>query len=205
MPDPIVLDRLVSEVARQVRFRRAEFYGLRGLFVGALLALVPLVLREILGPLGLIAAGALLFGGFAVGAAYGLLLKLPATDVARLADRGYQLQDRIATAVEWGARPDRTPVVEALVADTVARVERLDRRFIIPRLLPREAKLVPVPLVAGLLLSVAPPIPLPEGRLPNFSVSKDEEEEKPKERVGDMQTADRATAAKRDPIQRADL
>src|SRR5262249_183257 len=96
-------------------------------------------------------------------------------------------------------------VVEALVADTVARVERLDRRFIIPRLLPRVAKLVPVPLVAGLLLSVAPPIPLPEGRLPNFSVSKDEEEEKPKERVGDMQTADRATAAKRDPIQRADL
>ena len=42
MPDPISLDRLVSEVGHQIRLRRAEFYGLRGLFVGALLALVPL-------------------------------------------------------------------------------------------------------------------------------------------------------------------
>src|SRR5262245_16915429 len=180
MPDPIVLERLVSDVARQVRFRRAEFYGLRGLFAGALLALVPLVLREMLGPIGLLAAGALLCAGFAAGAAYGLLLKVPATDVARLADRGYRLQDRIATAVEWGTRPDRTPVVDALVADTVARVDRLDRRSIIPRRLPREAKLVPIPVIAGLLLSVAPPIPLPQGSLPNFSVSKDDEEEKPK-------------------------
>ena len=50
MPDPIVLERLVSEVGKQVRLRRAEFYGLRGLFAGAVLALVPLVLRELLGP-----------------------------------------------------------------------------------------------------------------------------------------------------------
>ena len=45
MPDPIILERLVSEVGKQIRLRRAEFYGLRGLFAGAVLALVPLVLR----------------------------------------------------------------------------------------------------------------------------------------------------------------
>ena len=57
MPDPIILERLVSEVGKQIRLRRAEFYGLRGLFAGAVLALVPLVLRELLGPLGLAIGG----------------------------------------------------------------------------------------------------------------------------------------------------
>ena len=205
MPDAIILERLVSEVGKQIRLRRAEFYGLRGLFAGAVLALVPLVLREVLGPPGLALAGVLLCAGFLVGAVYGFALKLPPGDVARLADRGYQLQDRVATSLEWGARPDRTPVVDALVADTAARVDVLARRRIIPRLLPREAKLIPLPLVAGLLLSIAPPIPLPQGGLPTFSVSKEDEEDKPKERAGDMQSTDRPTAAKRDPIQRADL
>ena len=81
MPDPVVLERLVSEVAKQIRYRRAEFYGLRGLFFGALLALVPLVLRELLGPLGFMAAGALLAAGFLAGALYGILLKVPRADV----------------------------------------------------------------------------------------------------------------------------
>jgi hypothetical protein len=205
MPDPIVLERLISDVARQIRLRRAEFYGLRGLLVGALLALVPLVLREPLGSWGLIAAGGLLLIGFLAGALYGSLLKLPPEDVARLADRGYELKDRVATSLEWAGRVDRTPVVDALVADTTARVDALTRRRVIPRRLPRGAKLVPLPLIAGALLSIAPPIPLPQGALPNFSVSKEEEEEKPKERAGEMQTSERPVAAKRDPEQRADL
>ena len=205
MPDPVALERLVSEVAKQIRYRRAEFYGLRGLFFGALVALVPLVLRELLGPLGLIAAGALLAAGFLAGALYGALLKVPRADVARLADRGYGLQDRVATSLEWGPRPDRTPVVDALVADTTARVGSLARKRVIPRRVSRLAKFVPLPLLAGLLLSMAPPIPLPQGSLPSFSVAKDEEEETPKERAGEMQTSDRAVGAKRDPIQRADV
>ncbi len=205
MPESSVLERLVSDVARQIRLRRAEFYGLRGLFAGALLALVPLVLREMLGPIAFAVAGGLLCAGFLVGALYGAFLSLPRADVARLADRGYQLQDRVATALEWGARPDRTPVVSALVDDAVTRVGGLARRAIVPRRFPREAKLVPVPLVAGLLLSMAPPIPLPQGSLPSFSVSKEEDEEKPSERAGDMQTSDRPAAARRDPIQRAEL
>src|SRR5262245_36431254 len=154
MPDPIVLERLVSDVARQIRLRRAEFYGLRGLFAGAIAAVAPLFLRDALGALGPLVAAGLLLAGLLAGVLYGLLLKLPAGEVGRLADRGYGLQDRVSTALEWGARGDRTPVVEALVADTVARVGDLSRRSIIPRLLPREAKFLPIPLAvcAALML-----------------------------------------------------
>jgi hypothetical protein len=50
MPGPTVIERLVADVARQIRLRRAEFYGLRGLLWGSVAAVVPLVLKE---PLGL--------------------------------------------------------------------------------------------------------------------------------------------------------
>ena len=49
MPGPTVIERLVADVARQIRLRRAEFYGLRGLFWGALAAVVPLVVKESFG------------------------------------------------------------------------------------------------------------------------------------------------------------
>ena len=63
------------------------------------------------------------------------------------------------------------------------------------------AKFVPVPLVLGLVLAAAPPIPLPQGGLPNFSVSRDEEEEKVKDRGGDLQQSERRQATRRDPVQ----
>ena len=203
MPEPTVLARLISDVARQIRVRRAEYYGLRGLFVGALAALPPLCLRELLGPLGLGLAGALVAVGVVAGVLYGLCLRLPPREAARLADRGYDLKDRVATALEWSTRPDRTPVVDALIADAVARVERLDVRRIIARRLPREARLVPVPLVLGLLLAVAPPLPLPQGSLPNFSVSREDDEEKPADRAGELETSERPKSAKGDAVQRA--
>lgn len=205
MPDPILLGRLVSDVTRQIRLRRAEFYGLRGLFWAALAAVVPLLGRDLLGPLGLALAGGLLCAGALGGALWGLCLKLPPAEAARLADRGYGLEERVTTALEWAARPDRTPVVEAQVADAVAHVERLERRRVVPRLLPREAKFVPLPVAVGLMLAIAAPIPLPQGSLPNFSVSREEDEEKAKERAGELQTADRPKAAKRETVQRADL
>jgi hypothetical protein len=205
MPEPTVLARLISEVARQIRVRRAEYYGLRGLFVGALAALPPLCLRELLGPLGLGLAGALLAVGAVVGVLYALCLRLPPREAARLADRGYDLKDRVTTALEWSTRPDRTPVVDALIADAVSRVERLDARRIIARRLPREAKLVPLPLMAGLLLAVAPPLPLPQGSLPNFSVSREDDEEKLADRAGELETSERPKGAKRDAVQPADV
>jgi len=205
MPGPPVLDQLVGDVARQIRLRRAEFYGLRGLFWGAVVAVVPLVLKEPLGLWSYAGAAILLIAGAGAGALRGFLLKLPPAEAARLADRGYGLQDRVSTALEWGERPDRTRIVDALVADAAARAEQLGARRIIPRRVPREAKFVPLPLLLGLALAAAPPIPLPQGRLPNFSVSRDEEEEKVKDRSGDLQQAERRQATRRDPVQRADV
>ncbi|MFI5376789.1 MAG: hypothetical protein ACHQ8D_19305, partial [Candidatus Rokuibacteriota bacterium] len=206
MPGPTVIERLVADVARQIRLRRAEFYGLRGLFWGAAAAVVPLLLKESLGGWSYAAAALLLLAGAGAGALWGVLLRLPAAEAARLADRGYGLQERVSTALEWAERPDRTPIVEALVVDATARVEQLGARRIIPRRMPREAKLVPVPLLLGLVLAAAPPIPLPQARLPNFSVSRDEDEEKaPGDRSGDIQQAERKQATRRDPVQRADV
>ncbi len=205
MPGPPVLDRLVGDVARQIRLRRAEFYGLRGLFWGAVAAVVPLVLKESLGFWSYTGAAILLIAGAGAGALRGFLLKLPQAEAARLADRGYALQDRISTALEWAERPDRTPIVDALVTDAVARADQLGVRRIIPRRVPREAKFVPLPLLLGLVLAAAPPIPLPQGRLPNFSVSRDEDEEKVKDRSGDLKQAERRQATRRDAVQRADV
>ncbi|HXJ79576.1 MAG TPA: hypothetical protein VMS64_12955 [Candidatus Methylomirabilis sp.] len=205
MPDPTVLERLVSDVVRQIRARRAEYYGLRGVFFGALAALVPLLFREILGPLGvMLAGGALAVGGLA-GALYGIYLKLPASDAARLADRGYGLQDRVATALEWSPRSDRSPMVDVLVTDAIGHVERASRRWIIPRRVPREARFIPLPLAAGFLLAVAPPIPLPQGSLPNFSVSREEEDTKSKDRAGELETSDRPKGRPRDIVQRGEM
>jgi hypothetical protein len=206
MSDSRVLHRLVERVTRQIRFRRMEYYGFRGLFVGALVALVPLVVQEYLGaPTALALSGAAVLLGALGGALSGLVLHLPRQEAARLADRGFALQDRVTTALEWAERPDRTPLVDALVADTVARVQQLDGRRIIPRLYPREAKFIPIPLALGLALSLAPAIPLPTAGLPNFSASTEDEESKPQERVGQLESEERRRATKPEPIQRADL
>jgi hypothetical protein len=205
MSGPTVIERLVADVARQIRRRRAEFYGLRGLLWGAVAAVVPLLLKESLGLWGYAGAAMALLAGAGAGALWGLLMKLPEAEVARLADRGYGLQERISTALEWAERPDRTPIVDALVADAVTRAEQLGARRIIPRRVPREAKFIPLPLALGVVLAAAPPIPLPQGSLPNFSVSRDEEEDKLTDRTGDLQQAERRQATRRDPVQRADV
>lgn len=205
MPGPTVIERLVAEVARQIRLRRAEFYGLRGLLWGAVAAVVPLVLKESLGVWSFVSAAILVLAGAGAGVAWGLLLKLPRAEAARLADRGYGLQDRVSTALEWADRADRTPIVEALVTDAAARADQLSARRIIPRRVPREAKFVPVPLALGLILAAAPPIPLPQAGLPNFSVSRDEDDEKLKDRGGDLQQAERRQATRRDPVPRAEV
>jgi hypothetical protein len=129
---------------------------------------------------------------------FALSLRVPRSDVARLADRAFGLDDRITTALEWAGRPDRTPLVDALVADAADRVRRLQLRRIVPRALPREAKLLPVPLLVSVALFLAPAIPLPSGRLPDFSASS--EEEAAQDRTGALQTDDAARVPRREPI-----
>jgi hypothetical protein len=205
MPDLTILQRAVADVSRQIRVRRAEFYGLRGLFGGALAALLPLVLRDSLGWSGFLWAGGCLAVGAVVGAVAGYVMPLPPGEAARLADRGYGLQDRIATALEWADRSDRTPLVDALVGDAVARVQAMRGRRIIPRRIPREARFVPVPLVLGIALALAPAIPLPQGALPSLSGARQDDEEKPQERAGGLESQERPNAAKREEARRAEV
>src|SRR5947207_10897928 len=175
MAHPETLDRLVRRVAAQVRRRRVEHYALRGAFWASILAAGLLLFKQSLGPLALPLAGGVLAAGTLGGAVFGALRRTPWADAARLADRAWGLEDRVATALEWAARPDRTPLVDVLVADTVARVEQLEARMAARRVIPRDGRFLPVPLAIALLLALAPPVPLPSGRLPDFSASAGQE------------------------------
>jgi len=198
------LERLVRSVSRQVRRRRTQYYALRGAFFGALAGCVPLFLKEVLGASAPLSALLLTTLGAGAGALTGLLLRLPAAEAARLIDRAFGLQERVATALEWSARSDRSPLVTALVADAVARVEGLEGRGVVPRRWPREAKLLPFPVLLALVLALAPPIPLPSGALPDFSRPPDEEPA-PAEQAGKLVSEERPTGAKRQSLQRAEL
>jgi hypothetical protein len=162
------LDRLVAQVVAQVRWRRAEHYGLRGLFYGALVAVILLVFRTPLGRGALHAAVAASLLGLLGGALYGFTRRVSIPDAARLADRAFGLSERVSTALEWAEHPDRTPLVDALVADAVQRIESLPARQVVPRILPREARLLPLPALAAVMLALAPPLPLPSAHLPDF-------------------------------------
>ncbi len=203
MPEAADLHGLVSAVARQLRRRRAEYYALRGAFFGALAGLFPLLLKGVLGTPAPFLAVALTCLGAGVGALTGLLLKLPRGEPARLVDRAFALQDRVATALEWSARSDRPPLVDALVADARARIEGLEARGVVRRRWPREAKLLPVPVLLGGALALAPPVPLLGGMLPDLSGPADQAEA-PAE-AGKLLSDERPTEAKRPPLRRAEL
>jgi hypothetical protein len=173
-----VLARLAERVSRQVRWRRAEHHALRGLFYGAVAAVLVLALKSAFGALALPLAGGLALLGLLAGGAWGFVQRVPAGDAARLADGAFGLQDRVATALEWARRPDRTPLVDALIDDAIAHVQALAPRQIVRRLFPRETRWLPVPVLAGLVLAVSPPLPMPSGRLPDLSSSTDSSETK---------------------------
>ncbi len=203
MPEPAPLKHLVRSVSRQLRRRRTEYYALRGAFFGALAGLFPLLLKGVLGTPAPFLAAALTCLGAGAGALTGLFLKLPAAEAARLVDRAFGLQDRVATAIEWSARSDRPPLVEALVADAGARVEGLATPGVVRRRWPREAKLLPIPVLLAFALALAPPVPLSRGVLPDLSGPSDEAEA-PVE-AGKLLSEERPTGDKRSPLQRAEL
>jgi hypothetical protein len=175
MAHPETLERLVRRVAAQVRRRRVEHYALRGAFWSSLVAVLALLFKHPLGAWALPLAGAALVAGTLAGGVWGALRRTPIADAARLADRTWELQDRVATALEWAARPDRTQIVDALIADTVERVEQLQARMAARRIIPRDGRLLPIPLALAVVLALAPGLPLPSGRLPDFSTSGSED------------------------------
>ena len=187
MAHPQTLEGLVRRVAAQVRRRRAEHYALRGAFWAALPAVAVIALKGPIGQRALPIAAALVVLGAVVGAVWGLVKRTRRGDAARLADRAFGLEDRVATALEWADRPDRTSLVDALIADATARVGALSPRTIVRRIVPREAKYLPVPVLAVVALALAPAVPLPSGYLPGFSPNTEEEETEPRTGSGPLE------------------
>jgi hypothetical protein len=198
MAHPETLDRLVRRVAAQVRWRRAEHHALRGLFWASLPAVVVIALKGPIGPRAVAVAIALVVVGAFAGAVWGLVKRTSQGDAARLADRAFGLEDRVATALEWAERPDRTPLVDSLVTDATERVSALSPRTIVRHILPREARFLPVPVLAVIVLALAPPIPMPSGRLPDFTPGGEEEEKEA--RVGSGALEQRSPRETRDKL-----
>lgn len=198
MPHPETLDRLVRRVATQVRRRRIEHYALRGAFWGSLLSVLLLAFKGPLAEWALPSALGALGVGVLTGALWGALKRTSVADAARLADRAWGLEDRVATAMDWVGRPERPPLVDALIADTLQRIERLEPRKAARRVIPRDGRFLPIPLALVVVLMLAPAIPVPSGRLPDFSVAGEEEQQEA--RAGSPLMDERSRPAARDRL-----
>src|SRR5881392_3317354 len=202
MDHPQTIEVLVRRVAREVRVRRAEHWGLRGAFWGALVAAAVLVFKAALGLAALAVAPALVALGAIAGTTYGFTKRVIVQDAARLADRAFGLADRVATVLEWADHPERTPLVDALLADTVARVDAVESRQIVPRGMPREGRWLPLALLAGLVLALTPAIRLPTGTTLDFTPSTEQEpQEEERATAEQMQEGSRPRPA--DPLKRS--
>ena len=177
MEQRVGMEDLLRRVRREIRRRRAEFYGLRGAFWGGMAGLVVLLVKQGVGGTAPWVAGGLVLVGALAGLVYGAARRIDRLDTARVADRAFGLHDRVATTLEWAERADRTPLVEALVADTRARVEALQMKRVVRHELPREARFLPLPLLACLVLALMPPIPMPSGRFPDMLSGGEEDRE----------------------------
>jgi hypothetical protein len=118
--------------------------------------------------------------GALAGTAYGVLLRAPGKDLAHLGDRGLGLSDRLATAVELLASPNRGPLDQAAIRDACRVARDRDWRPVVRWRVPREARMIPVAAVALGLLAYLPPIPIPGGELPPLHRTTEVEPEKPK-------------------------
>ncbi len=200
MTHPDALDRIVREVSAQVRWRRAEHHALRGVFYGAVAGAAVLAARGPIGRLALALAIGLLIAGGLAGLVWGLSKRVTPLEAARVADRAFALEDRVATALEWAGRSDRTALVDPLLADATARVEELRIRQIVRRIVPREGKLLPLPVSLAVVLALAPPLPVPSGRFGNFTPTA--QEEQLKDRGDDGMLEERSRPVTKDPLRR---
>ncbi len=158
----VACEELVRRVARAVRLRRAARAAWRGAFWGALAAVGLLLLKSWLGEQAVLWSAALIAAAALFPAAFAALRPVPPLLAARLADRAYGLEDRLATALECraagGARS--FALFEALAADAAASAARLRSA---PSALPphevREKQLLAAPLTLAAALALAPALP----------------------------------------------
>jgi hypothetical protein len=193
----------ISRLTRLIRQRRAVFYGVRGLAWGLCLAVVPVALRAIVGPWALTVAGGLAASGALVGALYGMLLGVPPLDALGVADRAFDLKDRLATAHDLLGRPDRGALADAAIEDAEEHARQIVLQRAVPWRWPRETKLLPAPMLVLAVLPYLPPVPLPDVSMPSFTPGT--EEEKKPEAAGPQQALERPTPKKTEKVERVEM
>lgn len=193
----------ITRLTRLIRQRRALFYGVRGLVWGLGLAVVPVALRAMVGPWALPVAAGVAAGGALVGVLYGVLLRVPPVDVLGLADRAFGLKDRLATAHDLLARPDRGELAAAAIADAETHATQITLGRAVAWRWPREVKLLPAPVLALAVLPYLPPIPIPDVSMPSFTPAT--EEEKKPEATGPQQALERPAQKKSEKVERVEM
>ena len=193
----------LSRLTRLIRQRRALFYGVRALGWGLCLAVLPVALRAMVGPWALPLAGALAAGGALAGALYGILLRVPPLDALSVADRAFNLKDRLATAHDLLGRVDRGALADAAIQDAEQHAQQIALERAVPWRLPREAKLLPAPVLVLAILPYLPPVPIPDISMPSFTPAT--EEDKKPEAAGPQQAVERPTTKKTEKVERVEM
>lgn len=193
----------ITRLTRLIRQRRALFYGVRGLVWGLCLAVVPVALRAMVGPWALPVAAGVAAGGALAGVLYGIFLRVPPVDVLGLADRAFGLKDRLATAHDLLARPDRGELAAAAIADAETHATQITLGRAVAWRWPREVKLLPAPVLALAVLPYLPPIPIPDVSMPSFTPAT--EEEKKPEATGPQQALERPAQKKSEKVERVEM
>ena len=128
-------------------------------------------------------------GGALLGILYGVLLRVPPVDALGLADRAFDLKDRLATAHDLLGRADRSGLADAAIADAETHAAQVTLGRAVPWRWPRELKILPAPVLVLAVLPYLPPIPVPDVSMPSFTPAA--EEEKKPEATGPQQALER--------------
>jgi hypothetical protein len=193
----------ITRLTRLIRQRRALYYGVRGLVWGLCLAIIAVALRAMIGPWALPLAAGLGAGGALLGILYGLFLKVPPLDALGLADRAFDLKDRLASAHDLLGRADRGALADAAIADAETHAARVTLGRAVPWRWPRELKILPAPVLALAILPYLPPIPVPDVSMPSFTPAT--EEEKKPEATGPQQAIERPAPKKTEKVERVEM
>jgi hypothetical protein len=132
-----------------------------------------------------------------------MLLGVPPVDALGVADRAFSLKDRLATAQDLLGRPDRGPLADAAIKDAEEHARHIALERAVPWRWPREAKLLPAPVLVLAVLPYLPPVPLPDVSMPSFTPAT--EEEKKPEAAGPQQAVERPTPKKTEKVERVEM
>src|SRR5262249_40136082 len=134
---------------------------------------------------------------------YGLFLRVPIVDALGLADRAFDLKDRLSTAQDLLARPARGALADAAIADADKHAGQIKLERAVPWRWPREIKLLPAPVLALAVLPSPPPVPVRDAPMPS-STPATEEEKKP-ETAGPQQAIERPQPKKTEKVERVEM